>query len=172
MALIVEDGSNVVNANTYASLVTIRAYATARNISLNADDTVLESEVFKAMDYLEAQRSRYQGSQTYKTTLVDQSLQWPRKNVLVDCIAFPDDEIPQELIDAEGELVVQIEAGVNLFPTTVGKYIVKEKIDVIETTYSEKISTSSQPNLPSVDRLLDVLFFPCGTGNYLTNIRV
>ena len=172
MALIVEDGSNVVGANTYANLATIRAYATARNVTLNADDTVLEGEVIQAMDYLEAQRNKYQGEQTYKTATVDQALQWPRKNVLIDCIAFPDDEIPQELIDAEGELVVQIEAGIELYPTTTGKFVVKEKADVLEQTFSEKIGTSGQPNLPSVDRLLDVLFSSCGSGNYLKNIRV
>ena len=172
MTLIVEDGTNVVGANTYATLATVRAYAVARGVTLSTVDATLEAQVIQAMDYLEAQRSRYQGEQTYKTSTVAQALQWPRKNVLIDCIEFPTNEIPQELIDAEGELVVQINAGILLYPSSTGKFITREKIDVIETEYSEKISTSGQPNLPSVDRLLGVLFSSCGSGNYLSNIRV
>jgi len=173
MTLIIEDGTNVAGANSYATLTTIRAYAVARGVTtLSAVDATLEAQVMKAMDYIEAQRSKYQGEQTYKTATVAQALQWPRKNVLIDCIALDDATIPQELIDAEGELTIQIAAGVELYPTTTGNFVIREKIDVIDTSYSEKIGTSSQPNLPSVDRLLDVLFSSCGNANYLSNVRV
>ena len=83
MTIIVEDGSNVPNANSYASLADIRAYALNRGITLSATDSVLEPMVFKSMDYIESVGANFQGTQTYTApTYTAQSLQWPRSAIL------------------------------------------------------------------------------------------
>ena len=170
MALIIEDGTGVAGANSYITIANIRIYATARGVTLDADDAIVETQVFQAMDYLEAQRSRYQGDKTDATN----PLQWPRCGVYIDCVAIDDDVIPQELIDAESQLVMDIEGGLILYANTNAgeQQVIKEKVDVLETTYSEARSTSSSANIPSVDRLLEVLYSACGAGGYLKNVRV
>lgn len=169
MALIVEDGSIVADANSYVDLVFARAYADARGLSLPTDDTELEQQLIASMDYLEAQRARYQGD---KTDPLNQELQWPRTGVYIDCVAFPSDEIPKELKNAQCQLAVEVNSGVALFPTQEGAFITREKVGPLETEYSEKIGTTAQPSISSVDVLLEPLFFPCGQKYTLTSLRI
>lgn len=63
MAIILEDGSQVTNANGYVSLVEIRDFASMRGIVLSATDSIVETFSFKATDFFEtyANRFRFQG---------------------------------------------------------------------------------------------------------------
>ena len=169
MALIVEDGSIVANANSYISLVDARAFADSRGIVISTDDTIAEQQLLKSMDYLEAQRARYQGEKTEPLT---QELQFPRENMQIDCVDFPSDEIPKELWQAQVYLAVEVESGVELMPTTEGGFVTFEKVGPLETKYSEKIGTNQQPSFQSVNVLLDALFYPCGQKFALSSVRV
>lgn len=87
MTIIVEDGSNVANANSYLSLADIRTYSLNRGITLPALDTDLEPMVFKSMDYIESVASDYQGTPTYTAPdYTPQSLQFPRSAILYQSI--------------------------------------------------------------------------------------
>lgn len=170
MALVVEDGSIVANANSYQSLIDIRAYATARGVTLPVDDAEVEAMAFSAMDYLEGQRARYQG---VKTDPANQELQWPRTGVSIDCYAIDSDVIPKELKNAENQLIIEINANVDILPTTEqGGFVIREKVDVIDTEYSELVGVGVNPRMTAVDALLEPLFFPCGQKFALTSIRV
>ena len=57
MTLIVETGSIVSGANTYVDLADVRAFASARGITVSTDDTTLEQQIIKAMDYVESKRN-------------------------------------------------------------------------------------------------------------------
>lgn len=147
MALIVENGTIVENANSYVDLEYARAYATARGLTLSAVDATLEAQLMTAMDYLEALRSQYQGAKIG-------SLQWPRYGVTIDGVELASDTIPKELKDAQSRLAFDVSSGVDLMPTTSGKYAKREKVGDLEVEYSETLSTSQQPTLTVVDNLL------------------
>lgn len=169
MALIVEDGSNIANANSYAALTTARAYASARGLSLPADDAQLEALLIQAMDYVEAQRSRFQGVKANAT----QALQWPRTDVVIDGVDFPANAIPVELVNAQIRLAVEANAGVDLMPTQSGPFVVEDTTGPLTTKYSEKIGTTVEPTMTAVDVLLKPLFgSQKTTGAFLTSVRV
>ena len=56
MALIIEDGSLVHAANSFVSVEEVRAYASARTLTLPSDDTIIEAGAIKSADYLKGIR--------------------------------------------------------------------------------------------------------------------
>lgn len=174
MALIPEDGSgNVSGANSYASFEQILAYALARGILLPSSPAdQVEAMAFQAMDYLASLEDRYRGTRTYE---LDQPLSWPRTDVQIYGFDFPEDAIPENLISAQCQLVIEVHNGVNLFPTQTPSTAVKrEKVDVIETEYFSASEMGGslffQPIISSVNSLLAPLL-KTGFGP-LRNIRV
>lgn len=153
MALIVEDGSLIVNADTYVSLAVARAYATKRNLTPVAADTVLEGYLIQAMDWIESHRNQFKGSIVDST----QALQFPRKNMLIDGFLFSSTAIPQELLDLQSQLVVEIQSGVDLFVTVIEPFITEETVGPIRTKFSEKSGGVNVNSLPNVDIFLNVL---------------
>lgn len=168
MALVIEDGSLVTGATSYVTVAEARAYASARGVTLPAVDGDVEQLAVKAIDYLEAQRARYQGSKVD----ADQDLQWPRVNVVIDGNEYPETSIPKVLKSAQCQLMIEAANGVDLMPTRTGGFVKKEKVDVIETEYSEKIGTGVQPDMTAVEALLAPLFNATGSGFALTTLRV
>ncbi len=154
MPLIIEDGSGVPNANSYGDLAGARAYALARGIALSITDSVVESQMILAMDYLES--FDYRGAPISFT----QPLSWPRKELQFDSDdPVPLNYIPPSLVEAQYQLVIEQFNGINLQPTFNNNSggagaVVEEKTDVLSTRYSERIGTTSQPVMPKVDALL------------------
>ena len=183
MTIIVEDGSNVANANSYVSLTDLRSYALARGVTLSAVDATLESQVFKAMDYIESFRSRFQGVKSYQspTYVSPQLLQFPRSEfkdsqlgIYIDCNRIDFDVIPTELINIECQCVMAINAGVNFANFTQSQqFVIKEKIGPLETEYAKPSEGGYQGGVPyieSIQNMFDVLFYPCGNnGSTMTS---
>ena len=174
MALVVEDGTGLANATSYDSLANLRAFALARGIELPADDAEAEVLAIDAMDYLEAHRARYQGSKTHPGV---QALQWPRTGVVLDCsYSLPDNVIPTELKQAQGHLMIEAFSGTPLMPSSDGRVVKREKVDVIEREFmtGKEMGTSGvpAPSFPTVDALLAPLITACGGGFGLTTVRI
>lgn len=169
MSLIVEDGSIVVNANSYVTITEARAYATARALSLPAADADLEPLLISAMDYLEGKRSQYQGT---KTNPLTQALQWPRTVVQIDCVDFPSNAIPKELKDAQCRLACEQASGVDILPTKTGPFITEETVGPLTTKYDAAQGTVTVPDMTAIDALLAPLFFPCKSSFLLRTLRV
>lgn len=172
MALIIEDGTVVANANSYVTLVEYRAFALARGVVVPAVDADAEVQLIEAMDYLEAQRSKYQGHKTDDA----QALQWPRTGVTIDCyIIVSSDAIPNELKQAQMRLAMEVNAGNILMPTSDGRVVKREKVDVIEREFmtggDNGNSGLPSPSFPAVDALLAPLFAACGGGFGLRTVR-
>lgn len=168
MALIIETGALIANANSYVTVVEARAYALARGVTLSATDSDVERYLVLAMDYLESLRAKFQGTKVSST----QSLQWPRTDVLIDCIEFPETSIPVELKNAQMQLAMQVSNGVDLMPTRQGAFVKLEKVGPIETQYSEKIGTGLTPDMTAVDMLIAPLLSSCGQSFALKSVRV
>ncbi len=102
MTLTVETGAIVTGANSYISITDFTTYATARGVTLV---TGAEQLLVRAMDYIES--LQYIGTKVES----DQPLQWPRTGVYIDGYAFPDDDIPQQLIDGQCQVAIAIDQG-------------------------------------------------------------
>lgn len=167
ITIVVETGANVAGANSYNSVADYKGYALQRAYVIPGDD-VIAANLILMNDYLEAQRTRFQGRKANKP----QALQWPRCGVFIDndkC-EFPKNLIPQELVDAQCEGVNFLNGGGSFVPTQIGPFVVSEKVDVIETKYSERINTTGLPSVPAVDALLAPLFNE--GGSQLRSVRI
>ena len=127
MAIIVEDGSGLVDSNSYIDEAYLIQYALDRGVTITSPT---DQYLYKAMDYLES--LNYIG---YKFTK-EQALQWPRGDVFIDGYAFPDDSIPKQLMEAQAEAAMATFAGQD--PTSdPGRATKKEKLDVMEVEYMD-----------------------------------
>jgi hypothetical protein len=161
MAIIVEDGTNVDDANSYVTLLEVREFAEARGFTLPEDDSSVEFKIIIANDYLES--LKFKG---YKTNEVlngevyeakTQALQWPRMLVFIEDNIEPLDEhsIPLKIKNAQCQLVVeQIVNKINLFPNSKGKFAIDERVGSLITKYSEKLGSDTSLTLTSVSSFL------------------
>lgn len=162
MALVIEDGTGLANAQAYANVATVVAYAALRGTTLPSDATVIEPLIVLATDYLE---SLDYILRPYTKT---QALEWPRSHHFCDpCVGLTggitDPLYPQKALQAAtAQLVMDQKAGVTLQPTVAGgtQFVVEERVDVIMTRYSEKLGTLSTPTLHAVNDLLRGLVVP------------
>lgn len=61
ISIIVEDGTNVSNANSYNSIVELRSFALDRGVTLSSVDDEVATMAIKATDYLETKAEEYKG---------------------------------------------------------------------------------------------------------------
>ncbi|MDO6706786.1 DnaT-like ssDNA-binding protein [Photobacterium sp. 1_MG-2023] len=138
MALIVEDGSNVPDANSYTDVYTLRLYCKERGNDLPESDEVCETLLIRAMDYLQSLEPKFKG----RRVSMEQRLSWPRDDVRGH--PWPDviqnNYMPYELITAQCALAVEALEH-DLMPTRLAGPqqgpIVKEKVEgAVETVYA------------------------------------
>lgn len=132
MALVVEDGTIVEGAQSYATVADLVAYASARGAEIPESEPEREQLLIKAMDYLEGLRARYQGEKTS----ADQPLQWPRSGVTIDGFMIGSHDLPRELVYAQ--LALAIEAnGADIMPNAEAA-VTREKVGPIEVEYDNR----------------------------------
>jgi hypothetical protein len=158
MALIIEDGTQIANSNTYVSDAEYVAYAAARGKTIGADATAREIELIKAMDYIEGHRARFKGDKVAST----QSLQFPRSNVSIDNFYIDSNVIPDELKNAQMEAAIIVNA-TELLQQGEVKDVQKEKVDVMERSYFNGGSWTTI-RTDTVDVYLNVLLKDNGFG--------
>lgn len=173
MALTKEDGSIVANANSYNDRAAVIAYAAARGVTL-ADADTTDVLAIKAMDYLSLFDTKWKGEQVEPGV---QMLAWPRKGAIPDGgkTVFPETAIPPSIVRAQCELAIIASNGTDLLPTTSAAtgFVTREKVDVIETEYSEAVALQTfgqLPTMPLVDSLIDPWL--AGMGGMLRTYRV
>ncbi len=150
MALVIETGAQETDADAYVAAADVTAYATKRGVVLSATTNEhVESLITKAMDFLETQEPRFRGTRVS----IDQSLSWPRSDVQINGFDFPATAIPKQLKNALCQLAIDADT-LDLMPTSDGREVIKEKVDVIETTYAGSNSASPQPALTAFFNLL------------------
>ena len=173
ITIIVEDGSNVPNANSYLGLAAVREYAAHRGVVLSSDDDDVASKLIVGMDYLEARECDFQGSRTYD----DQALSWPRSGVVINCKAVADDAMPSQLKGALAQLVMALESGIDIAPNSSSDdFITSAKVGPLSVSFVDPSKTSGgdlSPNLTAVNALLAPLFGTCETSGFsLRSVRV
>lgn len=102
MAIIVEDGTIVPNANSYVSVADLETYALERGIIIAGDP---EELLIKSMDYTES--LIFKGIKWTQ----NQTLQWPRANVWIDGYLNNVTNIPVQLKNGQMETALSIDSG-------------------------------------------------------------
>ncbi|QBZ71753.1 hypothetical protein [Pseudomonas phage KP1] len=170
IAIVVEDGTNVAGANSYQDVAAVRLYAENRGVVLPVSNDEVAAMLIKTIDYLEAQACLYQGKMTY----ADQSLQWPRTGVILNCDEVPPNVIPKSLISAQAQLLIAINAGFDLQPNFSYKdYVIKKKVGPIEKEFVDPTKVGISPTLGAADALLAPLFGQCASDKFsIRTVRV
>lgn len=168
--IIVEDGTNVANANSYASVADLTAFADQRGINLPVGADPQARLLIKAMDYLVLYGDQWKGTITYDV----QALPFPRQDIWVGFEELDDTSIPAGLKTAQLHLAALAAAGVDLSPTTeAGLPIILEKVGPLTTQYASPALLAGQnwtkPDFPVVDALLAPLL---NRGFGLTTVRI
>jgi len=138
MAIIVEDGTLIADANSYVSIADVDAYATSRGLVWTGDDAVKGAAILGAMDYIESKP--FVGYVSTSTQL----LQWPRSGAYANGWNITSDNIPLMLIKATCQATVDQMAG-DMMPTLKrGGAIKRRKVDVLETEFFEGASATTK----------------------------
>lgn len=188
LALVIEDGSGVSGANSYATITEIKNYAANRGVDLSSvDSSQIIGWAIVAMDMLESFRDQFKG---VKTAVVVSDftglLQWPRSiqlssavwsefttlvspNVQIDGIDVGPNEIPQLLKDAQCQLVIEQNNGISLRPTSSPNATVK--LVKVGPITREFFSADNQPLIPAFDALIKPLLSD-QSGEFLHSVRI
>lgn len=176
MALIVEDGTGKVDAESFISVADASTYHTARGNAAwaaLASDTVREQNLRKATDYMEeVYRLRWAGYRKTDT----QALSWPRYEVpRPDSAAnasygygvgyYASDSVPDEVKKACAELALKASAG-ELAPD-LDRTTTSETVGPISVTYA--VGARETVKYRAIDNLLAPLL--SGNANSLKVVR-
>lgn len=160
MSLIIEDGSVVTGAQSYASATDLKnrmAGLTGAPVVVNTyTDTQLENFLLQAMEYLETEQ--FQGGKTQPQT---QALQWPRWGVVVREHYLLANQIPPELIQAQCALAIDAMT-LDLLPTTtptgVRGEVVQESVSgAVSVSYAQLANKRTLNRYSRYRNLIDLL---------------
>ena len=150
MALIVEDGSVVAGADSYQSLADARTDAANRGLTLNADDTIAETQL---------RQSYYWLTNTYEPQLqglrvsAEQTASLPRSGMVAYGFSVSSDEVPNNFKFAQVNAAASVEGGADLNAITVGSDLSSfEVVGTYKESYQDASSGISHilPYMPAV----------------------
>lgn len=133
MAITVEDGTIVANANAYCDVAYVTAYASARGLDFAGGSADQEAAIIKATDYIDA-RYTFNGARVSAA----QELAWPRTGAWdrSEGIEIGSTVIPSALKRAVAELAVKAFAGTELVEDlSRGGKVVSQTVGQISVTY-------------------------------------
>ena len=139
MALIVEDGSQVTNSNSYVSRADYIAYTASIGVTITDDETA-DQQLVKAAEYIDGHEVNLIG------TLVDrdQSMAFPRTDLFIQGWFWSSDEIPKQVKEAQMLYALDINSGEDLYNRSINENrpVTKERIEgVVDVTYAANAST-------------------------------
>ncbi|AUR92802.1 head completion adaptor [Vibrio phage 1.177.O._10N.286.45.E10] len=138
------------DADSMVSVADARLRAVNLGVPLPADDTECEVALVKGNVYLN-------GLCFYGEPVVGfQGTSWPRKNVVINNNEYPDDQIPQQAIDAQVVSAAYAATGDIYTVVDNDKRVKRKKIDVIETEYfgTESGSSTGKKTITRAEELL------------------
>lgn len=154
MALIIEDGSIVENANSFVDLDFIRNFAAQSGDTVSDDDDTLSGQAVKAFRFINGRENQMQGERVS----ADQTGCYPRECVtLYGKFDVASDAIPLQLKQAQAQLCIEQENGVDIEPTATEAALTRKKIGPLEWEWDAGAATNS-PDMPKVDAFLEPLF--------------
>lgn len=132
MALVVEDGSLVANANSYVNRADYIAYAADYGVTI-LDAVAADVELLQAARYLDSMESEMKGMRTDR----DQSMAWPRNGVTIEEWYWNGNEIPKQLRIAQMLVALDIHAGTDPDNPTLELPVVRNRVEgVVEQEFA------------------------------------
>lgn len=141
MSLIVEDGTGMENAESYASVAQADARLAALGMTNWAALTSTEKEqALRRATVAMGQfcGGRWKGTRLYRI----QALDWPRYGVEVDGYGIPSTEVPVDVVSACIDLALKAAAG-DLNPD-LSRAVKREKVGPLETEYADYSPQATQ----------------------------
>ena len=171
MALTIETGAVIPNADSFITLVDARVLATNYGLTLPVDDT--EAEVKLRQGYLNLlQRERT--LQGFRIVGGIQTGIYPRTGVISNCADIASDSIPSSVIMAQLYATDAINSGAGTNEVQTGERLSGFNVQgVYSETYQDGSSASTNPSIQGVYNALYPLTkaglaaSPCGTGGGL-----
>jgi hypothetical protein len=155
MALVIEDGTLVANADSWVTRADYITYAAARGITIT-DDATADVQLLKAGEFINQHEDNLKGDLVDR----DQSMSFPRYNLTIDGWWWTGEEIPRQVILCQLAYALDINAGVDIYnpPQNPNLATKKEKVDVIEVEYAVSENTGQKLSRTSTgDALLHAL---------------
>lgn len=166
MALVVETGSGLSNAESYCSVADATAFNDGQQAIASwgaASTTAQENALRQATLYIDGLYGQRFPGQRYSES---QALRWPRSNAFDDeGVAIGVNTIPTKLRDATAEIAIQIVAGTPPFVTekTPGDLTAKTvKLGDLMIAKEFSGAQKAQPDFPKARALLASLIGPKG----------
>ena len=157
MTLIIEDGTGVVGAESYASAADLVMYAGKFGVTIPADEPAQEALLRRAA--LAMDGKTWKGRKTDS----DQALAWPRRGVELDCQIKPDNYLPARIQYGQMALAAEIHID-DIDPIDQRKGAIT--LDRVEGAVTREYATISNtsgrllpaaPDRPSVTQFADYL---------------
>jgi len=164
VAIIVEDGTIVLNANSYNSDAEYVAYAAARGITIGADAAAREIELILATDYVDNELTRMQSK-----TDATQSLRYPQSVSYVNGALVASNVIPNELKRAQLEAAISVFKGVFNVVATASNIKSESLVTGFKTEYFEG-AQQQEAKSDNADTYLDMLS-PTAGGTMFSVVR-
>jgi len=152
MALIVEDGTGKVDAESYISVTDADTYhSNLGNTNWTGTTAVKEAALRKTTQYI--QQTYFSQWAGYRNTST-QALDWPRIYVEIKGLRYTEyvlnTVVPQEIVDACASLALR--ALSDDLMSDEERAVVSETVDIISVTYSEY--SGQQKKYPEIDKML------------------
>lgn len=150
MTLILEDGTGKADANTYASVETLKAYAKARGATVPSSPAECEALLIKAMDYMRG--LDYIGDRATR----DQALDWPRYNVVIENFPYNSTTLPRQVEQAQCALAIEAQK-TELLPTTPGNTsgpVIEKTVGPVTFKYANAGRVNKVPAVAKADTIL------------------
>lgn len=158
VTLVIEDGTGVEDANTYATVAEAKKYASDRGIDLGTDDTI-SSNLVLAADYMET-RGPYKGVKFNP----EQGLSFPR----AERTGGPSLGVPKDVKKAQCQLLLDIKESGSLLTTSRQYALKRRKLEGLEQEWAVGSYASYAPG--AVHSMYDYLmsgFVTNSGGGYL-----
>ena len=149
--LIIEDGTNVANANSFATSDEMEAYAALRGLTVPSGHDKLEYLLVKAADYLFSLEDDFKGSRTNTT----QVMPFPRDYITVFDLDISG-TIPDILKQAQCRIAYDAISN-DLQATGAGRVIKKEGVGPLVVEYGDDGVSDPQVNLDAALTILKPL---------------
>ncbi|NHZ94556.1 DnaT-like ssDNA-binding protein [Massilia sp. CCM 8734] len=170
MALIVEDGSGLAGAESYASVAAADARCSSLGVASWAAlaEAAKEIALRKATIFMAAYRTRWAGRRVYR----HQALDWPRYDVMVDKFLIASTIVPAEVVAACIDLSVRSGNGEDLMPDldTGSNVLKRTKVGPLEDEYFQN-TVDARERFTAVDTLLTPYFGTAGGSNSIRLVR-
>lgn len=148
MALIIEDGSQVANSDSYVTRAAYIAHALTLGITI-ADDEAADIQLRQATEFIDSHEANLKGSRVSR----DQSRAYPRTDLIIENWSWSSTEIPRQVLLCQLALALDINAGVDLYNKPVNPSIMvkRERLEgIVDTEFAigeatgQKLSRSSR----------------------------